>query len=147
RLDHVAGEIDAIASDTHDTILAARAKYVDNPQITRILNDAEGVSSTLNANLKPLLEDSRKVAGDASRLTDTLASADDIQRYQAILKDVQEAASRAKLAARDADDLVNHVKQGKGTVGALVMDEAVYDDIQELLRDLKHNPWKFFWRE
>ena len=23
----------------------------------------------------------------------------------------------------------------------------IYDDLQELIRDLKHNPWKFFWRE
>jgi phospholipid/cholesterol/gamma-HCH transport system substrate-binding protein len=42
---------------------------------------------------------------------------------------------------------VAHVKTGKGTVGALVMDEAVYDDVQEMVRDLKHNPWKFLWRE
>ena len=25
--------------------------------------------------------------------------------------------------------------------------QAVYDDLQEMLRDLKHNPWKFFWRQ
>jgi phospholipid/cholesterol/gamma-HCH transport system substrate-binding protein len=43
--------------------------------------------------------------------------------------------------------LIAAVKAGKGTVGALVKDEAVYDDLQELLRDLKHNPWKLFWRE
>ncbi len=36
--------------------------------------------------------------------------------------------------------MVQHVKDGRGTVGALVMDEAVYDDLQEMLRDLKHNP-------
>jgi phospholipid/cholesterol/gamma-HCH transport system substrate-binding protein len=27
------------------------------------------------------------------------------------------------------------------------MDEALYDDLQEMLRDLKHNPWKFFWKQ
>jgi len=27
------------------------------------------------------------------------------------------------------------------------MDEEIYDDLQEMIRDLKHNPWKFFWRE
>jgi phospholipid/cholesterol/gamma-HCH transport system substrate-binding protein len=43
--------------------------------------------------------------------------------------------------------LVERVKSGKGTVGALVMDEALYDDLQEMLRDLKHNPWKFFWKQ
>ena len=28
-----------------------------------------------------------------------------------------------------------------------VMDEQIYDDVQEMVRDLKHNPWKFFWKE
>ena len=46
-----------------------------------------------------------------------------------------------------AQALVERVKSGKGTVGALVMDEALYDDLQEMLRDLKHNPWKFFWKQ
>ena len=32
-------------------------------------------------------------------------------------------------------------------MGSLVMDEAIYDDVQEMVRDLKHNPWKFFWKE
>jgi phospholipid/cholesterol/gamma-HCH transport system substrate-binding protein len=47
----------------------------------------------------------------------------------------------------DASEILSHVKRGKGTVGAVVMDEQLYDDLQELVRDLKHNPWKFFWRE
>ena len=40
-----------------------------------------------------------------------------------------------------------HIKKGEGTVGALLMDEEVYDNVQEMVRDLKHNPWKFLWRE
>ena len=58
-----------------------------------------------------------------------------------------EIASRAKQAAADAQVILAHVKKGEGSVGALVMDEQVYDDLQEMVRDLKHNPWKFFWRE
>ena len=54
---------------------------------------------------------------------------------------------QAKAIAGDAQALVERVKSGKGTVGALVMDEALYDDLQEMLRDLKHNPWKFFWKQ
>ena len=51
------------------------------------------------------------------------------------------------LKAADAQAIVTHIKTGKGTVGALVMDEEIYDDMQEMVRDLKHNPWKFLWRE
>jgi phospholipid/cholesterol/gamma-HCH transport system substrate-binding protein len=43
--------------------------------------------------------------------------------------------------------LLGDVKRGKGTVGALMTDQQVYDDLKELTRDLKRNPWKFFWKE
>ena len=46
-----------------------------------------------------------------------------------------------------AEEIVTHIRQGRGTVGAMLMDEEIYDDVQEMLRDLKHNPWKLFWRE
>jgi len=39
------------------------------------------------------------------------------------------------------------LRKGKGTAGALLVDEQIYDDLKELVRDLKRNPWKFFWKE
>jgi phospholipid/cholesterol/gamma-HCH transport system substrate-binding protein len=147
KLDHAVDDLQAMTAETRDTLQAARQRYVDNPQITRILGNAENVTRTLSADLPPLLEDGKKTANEAAKLTSALASDEQLERYRAITKDARDAADRAKVATRDASDLVAHVKQGKGTVGALVMDEALYDDIQELLRDLKHNPWKFFWRE
>jgi phospholipid/cholesterol/gamma-HCH transport system substrate-binding protein len=53
----------------------------------------------------------------------------------------------ASATLADAQNIVNNMKKGEGTVGALLMDEEIYDDVQEMLRDLKHNPWKLFWRE
>jgi phospholipid/cholesterol/gamma-HCH transport system substrate-binding protein len=51
------------------------------------------------------------------------------------------------VAAKDAEVIAAHIRRGRGSVGALVMDEQLFDDLQELARDLKHNPWKFFWKE
>ena len=31
--------------------------------------------------------------------------------------------------------------------GALLVEQQIYDDLKELVRDLKRNPWKFFWKE
>ncbi|NCQ62152.1 MAG: MCE family protein, partial [Myxococcales bacterium] len=56
-------------------------------------------------------------------------------------------AERADSTLSDAQAISTHIREGHGTVGALLMDEEIYDDIQEMLRDLKHNPWKLFWRE
>lgn len=147
KLDQMADNVESLTTDARQTLAAARQKYVDNPQIDRILNHAERVSRTADENLGPLLEDSRKAAHDAAKVSEALASDDQLQHYRQITKDVGDTAMRARLVARDAQDVMTHVKRGQGTVGALVMDEAVYDDLQELLRDLKHNPWKFFWRE
>ena len=66
---------------------------------------------------------------------------------RATLHDVRTLTQRANAIAGDAQAIATHVRQGHGTIGALVMDEEIYDDLQEMVRDLKHNPWKFFWRE
>jgi phospholipid/cholesterol/gamma-HCH transport system substrate-binding protein len=120
---------------------------VDGPQVQRILNDVERSAAATSESLGPLLSDSRKVVADAQKLTGALASDAQLERYRTITRDVAEAAVLAKATAKDARSVAGRVREGKGTLGALAMDEAVYDDLQELLRDLKHNPWKFFWRE
>jgi phospholipid/cholesterol/gamma-HCH transport system substrate-binding protein len=147
KLDKVVDNVETLTVEANETLLAAREKYVDGPQVGRIMNNVEGASATLNQNVGPLIEDSRRVMNDVSKLSNALASDDQLARYKQITRDLGDAATQARAMTRDAQTLVGHIKRGEGTVGALVMDEAVYDDLQELIRDLKHNPWKFFWRE
>jgi phospholipid/cholesterol/gamma-HCH transport system substrate-binding protein len=147
KLDQIVSNVNDLTVEAKGTVKDARQRFVDGPQITRIMNNVDHTTSTLNSNLGPLMTDGRKVLGDASKLTTALASNDQIAKYKKITNDVSEATGHAKIAAADAQALVAHIQRGKGTVGALVMDESVYDDIQELLRDIKHNPWKLFWRQ
>jgi phospholipid/cholesterol/gamma-HCH transport system substrate-binding protein len=147
KLDRIVDNVDKLSTDARDTMKAARERYVDGPQITRIFNDAERTTKTLSDNLPPVLEDGRKVLGDTKKITAKLATDEQLQRLDTMTRDLADASGRAKALASDAQGLMKHVKEGKGTVGALMMDEAVYDDLQELIRDLKHNPWKFFWKE
>ncbi len=147
KLDNIVTNVESLSVEANDTVKAARSRYVDNPQINRIINNVEHTTVTLNKNLDPMLTDGRQVLADTKKLTGTLSSDKQLKRIDKITSDVSDTTGRARLAAADAQALVAHIKRGKGTVGALVMDEAVYDDLQEMLRDLKHNPWKFFWRE
>jgi phospholipid/cholesterol/gamma-HCH transport system substrate-binding protein len=146
KIDQIVDNVEALSGEANETLKSARERYVDGPQVTRIMNDVERTTSVMGKNIEPLVSDGRAVLGDAKRLTAALASEKQIQQYQAITNDAAEAAHSAKALAHDAQGLMQHVKDGRGTVGALVMDEAVYDDLQEMLRDLKHNPWKFFWK-
>jgi len=147
KLDNIVTNVETLSVEANETVRAARDRYIDNPQIQRIMSNVERTTTVVDREVGPLLTDGRQVLADTKKLTSTLSSDAQIKKYEKITQDVSDTTGRAKLAASDAQALVAHVKRGKGTIGALVMDEAVYDDLQEMLRDLKHNPWKFFWRE
>jgi phospholipid/cholesterol/gamma-HCH transport system substrate-binding protein len=147
RLDTIVGNVEKLTEQANATLAAARERYVDGPQATRIMNNVERGTTALGQDLPPLLRDGRDTLTSARRLTDALADEQQLARYRSILQDLGQAAENARLAAGDAQRLMHHVKRGEGTIGGLMMDEAIYDDLQEMLRDLKHNPWKFFWRQ
>jgi phospholipid/cholesterol/gamma-HCH transport system substrate-binding protein len=147
RLDRVAENVEQITLDADDTIRGAKAKYVDNPQIDRIMSNVENVSGVAAKEAPPLLADAKVAMANVRRVTDTIGAEEQQEKIKKTLNDVSEIASRAKTTVADTQAIVAHIRRGKGTVGAMVMDEALYDDIQELARDLKHNPWKFLWRE
>ena len=44
------------------------------------------------------------------------------------------------------DDILYDMKEGKGTIGRLLYDERLYDDLQGLTADLKEHPWKLLYR-
>lgn len=147
RLDSIVSNTEALTVEAQETLKEARERYVSGPQPTRIMNNLERSTTQLDKDLGPLVKDSREVLADAKKLARTLASEEQLKRYGQITRDMSAASVQAKQAATGANQLVTRVRQGQGTVGALLVDEAVYDDLQEMLRDLKHNPWKFFWRE
>jgi hypothetical protein len=38
------------------------------------------------------------------------------------------------------------LKEGRGTLGKLLTDESIYNNLDDLSADLKNNPWKLFYR-
>jgi phospholipid/cholesterol/gamma-HCH transport system substrate-binding protein len=140
RLDHIAESLERLTADSDALIKAVQTRYVDSPQITRILDRIDHTTEVVAREAEPLLKDAREALKSVSGPEQTA-------KIKAAIGDLAEVASRSKAIASDAQAIVSHIRKGNGSVGAFVMDEQVYDDIQELTRDLKHNPWKFFWRE
>ncbi len=147
HLDKIAENVEKITVDADDLVKGAKGKFVENPQIDRILASAEKVSGDAARELPPLLADSRAAVASARRVADTVGAPEQQAKLKQMLDDLAVTSGRAKGLTGDAAEILAHVKRGKGTVGAVVMDEQLYDDLQELVRDLKHNPWKFFWKE
>jgi phospholipid/cholesterol/gamma-HCH transport system substrate-binding protein len=138
---------EALSEESKILVHNARMNYVDNPKILRTIDNIDHLSTQLRNDSGPLLKDSKEALANLNRLSATVGDPAQQEQIKKTINEVAQLAARANQAAADAQAIVSHIKQGKGTVGALVMDEEIYDDMQEMVRDLKHNPWKFLWRE
>ncbi len=68
HLDRIAENTEKITVDADDLVRGAKGKFVDNPQIDRILASAEQVSGDAAKNLPPMLADGRVASADARRI-------------------------------------------------------------------------------
>lgn len=147
RIDRIAENVEKMTDEGVKTVETARKKYVENPAIDRIVANVDQLSAAGARDVPVLLAQGRDTLGGAQKLVGTLSSDKGLAKLDGMLDDLSATTKSARLAAQDAQVIASHIRRGRGSVGALVMDEQLFDDLQELARDLKHNPWKFFWKE
>lgn len=135
-------------------IKGVNEKFVENPKVDNILDNVDSITTNLKRDTPGLLADARVTLGDArvavantKRFTEAVASEEQTTKIKKAVDGTVALVDKANVMANDAQYVVTQMRKGRGTVGALLMDEQLFDDLQEMVRDLKHNPWKFFWRE
>ncbi len=145
-VDQIVDNVRTLSDESVSTLRAARETYVDGPRPQRILRNLDRTVALVDREAPDLIRDASSAAHGANELLDTIGP-EQREQIQRTIASADRIATRADGTVAEAGEIVHHLRQGQGTVGALVMDEEIYDDLQELIRDLKHNPWKFFWRE
>lgn len=136
KFHNIIANVETASDEGTQLIKGVRTNYVDSPQIKRIVNN---IDKTMQ-DTSPLVKDVRATVAD-------VLGPEQREKLKSTISDASILADRAKVTLADATAIMTHMKRGEGTVGGLLMDEEIYDDVQEMLRDLKHNPWKLFWRE
>jgi len=147
RIDRIIANVEETTVEARSLAHDARVNYVDSPKLLRTVDNIDKLTAQIQEDAGPMLKDAREALSNLNRLSGTVGDAKEQERIRKALGDLAQLAERANATAADAQAIVSHIKTGKGTIGALVMDEEIYDDMQEMIRDLKHNPWKFLWRE
>lgn len=147
RINRTMANLESLSEEANTIAVHARTNYIDNPKLLRTLDNVDKISTQLQKDSGPMLKDAREALANVNRVSKLVGGEEEQVKVKKALEDVAQLAARANATAADAQAIVQHIKKGNGTVGALLMDETVYDDVQEMLRDLKHNPWKLFWRE
>ncbi|MCX5715721.1 MAG: MlaD family protein [Candidatus Omnitrophica bacterium] len=76
---------------------------------------------------------------------DEIAGVDPIPMEE-ITKTMKDLAESAKSVTQNADIILQRLERGEGTVGKLLKEEEVYDDLRDLVKDVKAHPWKLFMK-
>ena len=147
RITRTLANVEDLTAETKTLVTETRANYVESPKIARTIDNIDRLTSDLQRDTPALLKDAREATANLNRVSATVGSNEQAQKLQKTIDQVVELVGRANATVADTQAIVAHIKKGEGTAGALVMDEEMYDELQLLVRDLKHNPWKFFWKQ
>ncbi len=89
--------------------------------------------------LKETIENTKNITNNLSKVTDTLANSN-----------IGEIMRKAELTLTSVNSLLDGMDKGKGTLGKLINDDAMYDnltnvskELEYLLREMKLNPKRF----
>jgi len=135
-----------VAKEAKVTLAKVNNGLGDGRPVATLLADADATLKTAQASLATLTPSAQALMADATRVTGLITE----QRLDKTIDAADKAASAAGKAGGLIDNvngLVSDLRAGKGTAGALLARDELYSDLRELIRDLKRNPWKFFWKE
>lgn len=137
---------DRLANNASNVLEKVDTGMGDPRVISRTMRDADGLLNTANDSLTQLTPPTKALLVDAKRVTGTLTE-ERVDKALSVADKAVAVAGKAGGLIDNVNGMVTDLRAGKGTAGALLVREEIYADLREMLRDLKRNPWKFFWKE
>lgn len=122
------------------------SRIIRDPKLKGMIDDLATTAHAAREELPPLVTNARTLLAKLDATAGAITP-DDLEKVRGTLLKVDEIAKRLRQVSDDAGALLAGIEKGEGTAGKLVKDPTVYDDLRELLADLKAHPWKFVWKK
>lgn len=134
--------LDAIEAEALAVLKGAREVIGDGSEMRAVVRNAAALAADARSVIQPVVKDVRATLARYEKVG-ALA-----ETSLAELKtEISGLLGKASRIFDDATTLTAQLKNGEGTIGALLSDREMYDDIREMMKDLKRHPWKFIWKE
>jgi len=136
----------SLAKEAKVTLSKVNNGLGDGRPVATLVADADATLKSAQNTMTTLTPSAQALMADATRVTKIITE----ERIDKAINAADKAATAAGKAGGLIDNvngMVSDLRAGKGTAGALLAKDDVYSDLRELIRDLKRNPWKFFWKE
>lgn len=142
KLTKIIDELLAAEADARTLLASANHAIGDGDELRRTIQNAQEISGEIRAQVGPVVSGLQSTLGQYSKLAETGQAA-----VEEVRSGVVAGINDARKALADVSVLTGKVRDGKGSLGALLADDEIYDDVREMLKDLKRHPWKFLWKE
>jgi len=146
QLSELIGNGAELAREAKTTLQKVNTGLGDGRPIQSLITNADKTLVAAQHTMNQVTQPAVALMTDATRVTGLITE----QRIDKAINAADNAAKAASQAGGLIDNvngLVTDLRAGKGTAGALLARDELYSDLRELIRDLKRNPWKFFWKE
>jgi len=149
HIDMVASNAAVASGDIAQLARALREGVGSSARVDEIVGNVRQVSDTLATNAGPIVDTARRTLERVDVTVATVGGLVEKHRdgLDVALGQLGPIATDARSATRDAAAVAQGITLGRGTVGQLLVDQEIYDDLKEMLRDLKRHPWKMLWKE
>ncbi len=135
-----------LAREGKSTLTKVNAGLGDGRPVASLIASADATLTAARSSMTALTPGAKELITDATRVTGLLTEPR-LAGVDKALESASKAAGTAGTLLDNANGMVTDLRGGKGTAGALLSRDELYSDLRELIRDLKRNPWKFFWKE
>jgi len=83
-----------------------------------------------------------------------IVSDEEVRRdIKEVIKDSKQLSQQLNVVVDEASQslanlnfIFERINRGEGTIGKLLSDEELYNEIRDLVQDIKRHPWKLFWK-
>jgi phospholipid/cholesterol/gamma-HCH transport system substrate-binding protein len=108
-------------------------------EVNKMMSSVNGMIDATSSDLKASVKNTKTITENFAKVSDTLANAD-----------IGRVVKKAEYTLTSVNTILEGINSGKGTIGKLITDEAMYTnlenaskELEELLREMKLNPKRF----
>ncbi|MEZ4434859.1 MAG: MlaD family protein [bacterium] len=148
-LEQATRDLVATGADLRAITAALRAGIGSGEEVAATMRDLTAIARILAREAGPLARVGRDALGNLQTASAEVNRLIEIVRppLEAVLADLPAITRSGREALRDTAAITAAITAGQGVIGQVIVDDEIYADLKELLRDIKRNPWKLVWRE
>lgn len=138
-------ELTATVKDLRAISALARTQLEPGGKANGAIDDAAATLKVLRSDVPVMSKEAQIALGGVAGLTGGFTDEDN-KRLKLALAKYTAAGEKLDAIALRADRMLTKIEAGEGTLGKVIKDPQVYDDLRSLLSDLKSHPWKMLWK-